>query len=64
MCGYGSILVLGIRIWIHKSPEYGSNTDLDPQNSFKVKITCFQVGVGARAGIYRSVAGICPEPEM
>ena len=29
MCGSGS--VLGLRIWIHKSPEYGSITDPDPQ---------------------------------
>ena len=30
MCGSGS--VLGIRIQVHKAPEYGSNTDPDPQH--------------------------------
>ena len=30
MCGSGS--VFGIRIRIQKTPEYGSNTDLDPQH--------------------------------
>ena len=33
MCGSGS--VLGTRIRIHNAPEYGSNSDLDPQQFFR-----------------------------
>ena len=34
MCGSGS--VLGIRIRIQKAPEYGSNTDPDPQHCLEI----------------------------
>ena len=38
MCGSGS--VFRIRIWIQKAPEYGSNTDRDPdpQNCYQTSI--------------------------
>ena len=36
MCGSG--YVFGIRIRIHEAPEYGSNTDPDPQHWLKSRI--------------------------
>ena len=35
MCGSGSVLGIRIRIRILKAPEYGSNTDQDPQHWLK-----------------------------
>ena len=38
MSGSGSVSVFGIRIRIQQSPEYGSNTDPDPQHCFSVQL--------------------------
>ena len=36
---FSIFLILYLNVWIriHKSPEYGSNTDPDPQHWFKLK---------------------------
>ena len=52
MCRSGSGSVLGIRIRIQKAPEYGSNTDPDPQHWHYDQLTTDENRVLAKSGFY------------